>query len=262
MSQNKQENTGAKVESSLAHKNEVVLERELKPAHRRAQELIDRINSSPLGQQEVVQEAVEELATALEELTVTEEELRNQNEELLATRSELEAQRLRYEDLFESAPDGYLVTGNNGVIRKANRAAAEMLGVQQKFLTGKPLGSYIADADRAAFGVIASGLDSPSRPTRPDVLISDIAMPGEDGFDLIRALRKLEPERGGRIPAIALTAYAGDDDRSQVLIEGYQMHLAKPVALTPLVAAVANLAGKNAKSTTHSPQPLPSDTHS
>jgi CheY-like chemotaxis protein/two-component sensor histidine kinase len=102
-----------------------------------------------------------------------------------------------------------------------------------------------------ALALISGGFETSSESRRPDVLVSDIAMPGEDGFDLIRGLRELEPERGGAIPAIALTAYAGDEDRSRVLIEGYQMHLAKPVRLTSLVAAVAKLAAQNAQSTSH-----------
>ena len=63
----------------------------------------------------------------------------------------------------------------------------------------------------------------------PDVLVSDLGMPREDGFDLIRKVRTLEPERGGRIPAIALTAYARNEDRAQALAAGYEMHVSKPV---------------------------------
>jgi signal transduction histidine kinase/CheY-like chemotaxis protein len=76
---------------------------------------------------------------------------------------------------------------------------------------------------------------------RPGILVADIAMPHQDGFDLIRALRKLPPEQGGKVPAIALTAYATDEARSQVLAEGYQMHLAKPMHLEELVDAVLRL---------------------
>ena len=77
-----------------------------------------------------------------------------------------------------------------------------------------------------------------------DIFISDIGMPGEDGFSLIGKIRKLPNERGGGIPAIALTAYARAEDRVQALRSGFQMHLAKPVESTELVAAVANLAGR------------------
>ena len=78
----------------------------------------------------------------------------------------------------------------------------------------------------------------------PDVIISDIGMPGEDGFELIRKVRELPPERGGRTPAVALTAYARAADRLRVLRSGYQMHVAKPVELAELVAVVANVVGR------------------
>ena len=78
----------------------------------------------------------------------------------------------------------------------------------------------------------------------PDVLISDIGMPGEDGYELIRRVRELPPERGGRTPAVALTAYARAADRLRVLRSGYQMHVAKPVELAELVAVVANVVGR------------------
>ena len=77
---------------------------------------------------------------------------------------------------------------------------------------------------------------------RPDVLVADIAMPGGDGFDLIRSLREMEAERGTRLPAIALTAYASEEDRARVLSAGFQMHIAKPVRLRDLTAAIASLA--------------------
>lgn len=78
----------------------------------------------------------------------------------------------------------------------------------------------------------------------PDALVSDIGMPDEDGYCLIRKLRQLEAQRGGRLPAIALTAYAGNDDRQQALLAGFQMHLTKPVDAADLVAVVASLTGR------------------
>jgi CheY-like chemotaxis protein/two-component sensor histidine kinase len=75
----------------------------------------------------------------------------------------------------------------------------------------------------------------------PDVLISDIGMPGEDGYDLIRRVRTLRAEDGGRVPAIALTAYARTEDRLQALRAGYQMHVPKPVELAELIAVAASL---------------------
>jgi PAS domain S-box-containing protein len=76
----------------------------------------------------------------------------------------------------------------------------------------------------------------------PDVLISDIGMPGEDGYELIRRIRQLPSQAAGKVPAIALTAYARVEDRMQALRAGYQMHVPKPVDLAELVAVVASLA--------------------
>ncbi|HTG15429.1 MAG TPA: response regulator [Blastocatellia bacterium] len=75
----------------------------------------------------------------------------------------------------------------------------------------------------------------------PDVLVSDLGMPNEDGFDLISKVRTLEPERGGRIPAIALTAYARPEDRARALAAGYEMHVPKPVEPGQLSDALGDL---------------------
>jgi PAS domain S-box-containing protein len=77
-----------------------------------------------------------------------------------------------------------------------------------------------------------------------DVIISDIGMPDEDGFSLIKKIRELSNEEGGDVPAIALTAYARAEDRVKALRSGFQMHVAKPVEPAELVAIVANLAGR------------------
>ncbi|HVG28406.1 MAG TPA: hybrid sensor histidine kinase/response regulator [Pyrinomonadaceae bacterium] len=79
---------------------------------------------------------------------------------------------------------------------------------------------------------------------RPDVLLADIGMPGEDGYALIGKVRGLPPERGGRTPAAALTAYAHAEDRVRALRAGFQLHLPKPVTSAELVAAIANLAAR------------------
>jgi signal transduction histidine kinase len=75
----------------------------------------------------------------------------------------------------------------------------------------------------------------------PHVLISDIGLPGEDGYSLIRRVRALGPSTGGDVPAVALTAYAGAEDRRRSEHAGYQMHLAKPVESDELVSVVASL---------------------
>jgi len=80
------------------------------------------------------------------------------------------------------------------------------------------------------------------RRAKPDVVISDIGMPGEDGYALIRMIRALPPDEGGDVPAVALTAYARSEDRTRALLSGFQSHVAKPVEPTELVATVASLA--------------------
>lgn len=95
----------------------------------------------------------------------------------------------------------------------------------------------LADSAGEAFELISSEI--------PDVLISDIGMPVEDGYDVIRRLRSLPAEKGGKIPAIALTAYARVEDRMQALKAGYQMHVPKPVELAELAAVVASVARRS-----------------
>ncbi|HEV7517433.1 MAG TPA: PAS domain-containing protein [Thermoanaerobaculia bacterium] len=88
---------------------------------------------------------------------------------------------------------------------------------------------------------------------RPDVLLSDIEMPGEDGYSLIAKVRALPRERGGATPAAALTAFARGEDRRRALQAGFQLHVAKPVEPAELATVVANLAGR----TRPEPEPLP-----
>ena len=79
---------------------------------------------------------------------------------------------------------------------------------------------------------------------KPDVLVSDVGMPEMDGYMLMRKIRTLPPDQGGKVPAIALTAYAGEGDRQLALAAGFQQHIAKPIEPNELVQAVAKLADK------------------
>jgi signal transduction histidine kinase/CheY-like chemotaxis protein len=72
----------------------------------------------------------------------------------------------------------------------------------------------------------------------PDIILSDIAMPDEDGYALIKKVRAMEPNRGGRIPAIALTGYAGDESRQQLLAAGFHIHIPKPTDIPSLVKRI------------------------
>jgi CheY-like chemotaxis protein len=77
---------------------------------------------------------------------------------------------------------------------------------------------------------------------KPHVLVSDIAMPGEHGYSLIQTVRALPPEQGGRVPALALTAYVRTEDRERALAARYNRHLVKPIDPIDLASAAAELA--------------------
>jgi CheY-like chemotaxis protein len=74
---------------------------------------------------------------------------------------------------------------------------------------------------------------------QPDALVSDIGLPNEDGYALIRQVRTREAERGGFLPAVALTGYVRAEERAHVLAAGFQVHVPKPVDLAELIAAIA-----------------------
>jgi CheY-like chemotaxis protein len=80
---------------------------------------------------------------------------------------------------------------------------------------------------------------------RPDVLVSDIGMPQMDGYELLRRMRTLGISRGGRIPAIALTAFARSEDRTRALRAGFLVHVSKPVEPSELIATVAAVSGRH-----------------
>jgi CheY-like chemotaxis protein len=82
------------------------------------------------------------------------------------------------------------------------------------------------------------------REWRPDVLVSDIEMPGEDGYSLITRLRTLSAAEGGNTPAIALTAYGRSEDRLRSLGAGFDMHMPKPVDPGEFTAIVASVAAR------------------
>jgi signal transduction histidine kinase len=99
-------------------------------------------------------------------------------------------------------------------------------------------GANLTEAGSASEGLAAFKRD------RADLVISDIGMPEQDGYDLIRQLRQLSPEEGGQVPAIALTAYAGEEDRRLSLSAGFQMHLTKPIQPAEIISAVITAHGE------------------
>jgi CheY-like chemotaxis protein len=84
------------------------------------------------------------------------------------------------------------------------------------------------------------GLEAVKR-HRPDMILSDVGMPGEDGYEFLAKLRRLSDAEGGDTPAVALTAFARSDDRRRALMAGFQMHLPKPVEPAELLAVTSNL---------------------
>jgi hypothetical protein len=82
---------------------------------------------------------------------------------------------------------------------------------------------------------------------KPDVLISDIGMPEEDGYSLIHRIRAMSADQGSLVPAVALTAYARAEDRTRVIAAGFQIHIPKPVEPAELATVVVSLAQRSQK---------------
>jgi PAS domain S-box-containing protein len=155
--------------------------------------------------------------------------LHETEEEVVAYQSGEDSARLDSSLLLEGVE--VLVVDNEADARELVRKALEQCGARVT----------TASSTAEALGLLER--------LSPNVLVSDIGMPGEDGYDLIRRVRALEQERGRgeRLPAVALTAYVGEEDRRRVLSAGFQEHVAKPVELKKLTALVASLAGRNAE---------------
>ena len=102
----------------------------------------------------------------------------------------------------------------------------------------------------ASFGAVVKAVTSAREALeafqqfKPDVLVSDISMPDEDGYSLIRKIRALKPSRGGNVPAVAVTAHAGSEDIERALSAGFQSHVAKPVDSVHLANVIARVAAK------------------
>lgn len=100
------------------------------------------------------------------------------------------------------------------------------------------------DIETVAVDSAAKALEAVAR-NPPDILISDVGLPDEDGFELMKKIRRLPPEDGGSIPAIALTGYVSLQDRARALSVGYQEHMAKPIDADKLLELVKNFAARN-----------------
>ena len=114
-------------------------------------EMERQVTPAEIAADPVVGPTFEELHTALEELHITEEELTRRNQELTQAQASIQDERKRYQDLFEFAPDGYLITDADGNIWQANRAAGSMLRARSDLLIGRPLLSFIAPESEETF---------------------------------------------------------------------------------------------------------------
>jgi CheY-like chemotaxis protein len=127
-------------------------------------------------------------------------------------------------------------------------AGTHVLLVDDEHDTREVVAAFLRRAD-ARVSLAASAAEAlDAIPTlRPDVLLSDIAMPGQDGYYLIDALRQLPVQQGGGTPAIALTAYAREEDRRRALDAGFHHHLSKPIVPHDLIAAIKRIASAELK---------------
>lgn len=142
--------------------------------------------------QEITATAFEELNTALEELQATNEELHRQNEALAVAYQAREAERQRYQELFEFAPDGYLVTDREGMIQEANRAAASLLNVSQPLLVGSSFGFYVSIEGHQAFFTELHQLEQMDKPQKWELLIQPSNQEPFDAAVTVAVRRNLE----------------------------------------------------------------------
>lgn len=124
---------------------------QIEGVNRRLNELYQNANTTVKLQPELLPIAFKELGIVSEELQVAVEELQQQNEALAVARLEVEIQRQRYQELFDFAPHGYLLTDPSGTIQEANRAAANLLNISQQFLIGKPLIVFVTEEQHPLF---------------------------------------------------------------------------------------------------------------
>jgi signal transduction histidine kinase/CheY-like chemotaxis protein len=136
-------------------------------------------------------------------------------------------------------------------VRAAGPGPRALAGIRVLLIDDEPDSRDLAGAALTRFGAQVSAVSSSAEAVRvvlsastetlPNVVVSDIGMPLEDGYVFIQQLRSLSPERGGRIPAVTLTGYSTPADVDRALAAGYQLHLSKPVDPVALIEAVAKL---------------------
>ncbi|MGB8700673.1 MAG: EAL domain-containing protein, partial [Thermosynechococcaceae cyanobacterium] len=167
--------------------NTAFFRQHLQGARQRMEQIEARANASPTPSLDLQAETIYELSVALEELYVATEEIQAHNEQLLIVRQELALEHRRYQDLFDFAPDGYVVTTTDGVIQSANHAAENLFKIARDKMVGKPLIVFVVEADCHQFHTQINQLTTTQRLTDWEVT--------------------LQPRRGSPFPAlITITA--------------------------------------------------------
>ena len=154
-------------------------------------------------------------------------------------------------ELQDGDPEGFERSRPEGARTDGDRAALEgvRLLVVEDDQDSRDMLVMVFEHSGASVSAVASAEEAMEvlKRATPDVLVSDIGLSGEDGHELIRRVRALEAERGGRIPALALTAYSGPEARGKALAAGFDLQVSKPVVPAELVAQAALLAGPRDK---------------
>ena len=152
----------------------------------------------------------------------------------VAPHSEAEANRIERE-WFDRGSGGPNLGGLRILVVDDEADARDLLAIRLR-----QYGADVITASSAEAAMEALAQEGPC----PDLILSDIAMPGEDGYSLMRRVRALNPEQGGRIPAIAVTAYSRTEDRVQAMAAGFQMRFSKPVNASELAHAITSIIGR------------------
>lgn len=145
------------------------------------------------------------------------------------------------------------LAGAESAAKESQSEPASLEGLEILVVDDETDALDLITAELAQHGAKATGVTNATdalkvlEERRFDLLVSDIGMPEIDGYELIRRIRKQELGKDKRIPAVALTAYAGVQDRMQAIVAGYSTHIAKPVDANELITIVASLAGRLSK---------------
>ncbi|MGG6269499.1 PAS domain-containing sensor histidine kinase [Leptolyngbya sp. AN03gr2] len=154
-----------------------LLSQYIQAVQQRTNRLYENARDTAIDSPDLMMICLEELRSALEELHVAEEELRQQNESLLTAQSTIEAERERYQELFEFAPDAYLVTDLSGTVREANRATIRLFELSERHLIQKSLISFVHEDQRSAFREVLNQLPTIHRVQEWEVTMCKCANP-------------------------------------------------------------------------------------